>query len=203
MTNSRSGAVSRYGIDPLAVDLGRLIERQVASLYAHLITRPTGRAVRTAIQSQLANAGEMALSVIDFSEVGVLDFSCADEVVAKLILQSREPEEATRAFFVFRGVSDPHLEPIQAVLERHGLAAVTETAAGACRLVGIPSEADARVWSCLERQGALSRAELRAHLPDEADHAVLASLVRRRLVFERPGSGDFLALSRLMRSLMG
>ena len=192
-----------YGIDPVAIDLGRLIQRQVASLYAHLVTRPTGRAVRMAIQSQLASAGAMALSIIDFSEVRVLDFSCADEVVAKLLIEYQPSEEATRAFFVFRGVSDPHLEPIQAVLERHDLVAVAETARGRCRLVGVPSETEARVWRSLEERGTLPGAELLAHLPDEADRTALEALVRRGLVFRRPASGDYLALSRLMRSLMG
>ncbi len=192
-----------YGIDPVAIDLGRLIQRQVASLYAHLVTRPTGRAVRMAIQSQLASAGAMALSIIDFSEVRVLDFSCADEVVAKLLLEHQPPAETTRAFFVFRGVSDPHLEPIQAVLERHDLVAVAETTRGRCRLVGVPSEAEARVWRSLEERGTLPGAELPAHLPDEADRTALEALVRRGLVFRRPASGDYLALSRLMRSLMG
>ncbi len=192
-----------FGVDPVAIDLRRLVERQVASLYAHLVTRPTGRAVRMAIESQLASAGEMALSVIDFSEVHVLDFSCADEVVAKLLLHYQPPEEATRAFFIFRGVSDLHLEPIQAVLERHRLAAVAETPGGRCRLVGVRSDADVRVWRSLEERGALSRGEVPAQLPDEVDRTTLESLVRRGLVFQRPESGDYLALSNLMRSLMG
>ncbi len=192
-----------FGVDPVAIDLRRLVERQVASLYAHLVTRPTGRAVRRAIESQLASAGATALSVIDFSEVHVLDFSCADEVVAKLLLHYQPPEEATRAFFILRGVSDLHLEPIQAVLERHRLAAVAETGRGRCRLVGVWSEADARVWGSLEEREALSPGDVPAHLPDEVDRATLESLVRRGLVFRRPGSGDYLALSGLMRSLMG
>jgi hypothetical protein len=192
-----------FGVDPVAIDLRRLVERQVASLYAHLVTRPTGRAVRRAIESQLASAGETALSVIDFSEVHVLDFSCADEVVAKLLLHYQPPEEATRAFFILRGVSDLHLEPIQAVLERRRLAAVAETARGRCRLVGVWSEADARVWRSLEERGALSSGDVPAHLPDEVDRTTLESLVRRGLVFRRSESGDYLALSGLMRSLMG
>lgn len=192
-----------FGIDPVAIDLRRLVQRQVASLYAHLVTRPTGRAVRMAIQGQLASAGPMALSVLDFSEVHVLDFSCADEVVAKLLLQYQPPGQATRAFFVFRGVGDPHLEPIQAVLERHRLAAVAETARGRCRLVGARSEDEARVWRSLEEHGALPRGDLGTHLPDEVDRMTLESLVRRGLVFRGPESGDYLALSGLMRSLVG
>ena len=192
-----------FGIDPVAIDLRRLVQRQVASLYAHLVTRPTGRAVRMAIESQLANAGEMALSVIDFSEVHVLDFSCADEVVAKLLLRYQPPGEATRAFFILRGLSDLHLEPIQAVLERHRLAAVAKTTGRLCRLVGVWSEDEARVWRSLEERGALPPGDVPAHLPDEVDRATLESLVRRGLVFRRPGSGDYLALSNLMRNLMG
>ena len=192
-----------FGVDPVAIDLRRLVQRQVASLYAHLVTRPTGRAVRMAIEGQLAGAGEMALSVIDFSEVHVLDYSCADEVVAKLLLHYQPPGKATRAFFVFRGVSDLHLEPIQAVLERHRLAAVAETTPGRCRLVGERSEADARVWRSLEERGALSPGDVPAHLPDAVDRAILESLVRRGLIFRRPRSGDYLALSTLMRSMMG
>ncbi len=191
-----------FGIDPVAIDLRRLVQRQVASLYAHLVTRPTGRAVRMAIERQLAGAGEMALSVIDFSEVQVLDYSCADEVVAKLLLQYQPSGRATRAFFVLRGVSDPHLEAIQAVLERRGRAAVAESARGECRLVGVRSDADVRVWGRLERRGALSPEDLRDHLPDEVDRATLESLVRRGLVFRGPGSGEYRALSNLMRSLM-
>lgn len=192
-----------FGVDAVAIDLRRLVQRQVASLYAHLVTRPTGRAVRMAIESQLASAGEMALSVVDFSEVHVLDYSCADEVVAKLLLHYQPPGQASRALFIFRGVSDLHLEPIQAVLERHRLAAVAETTGGLCRLVGVQTEADARVWRSLEERGALSRGEVPAHLPDEVDRAILESLARRGLAFRRPGSGDYLALSNLMRSLMG
>lgn len=192
-----------FGIDPVTINLRRLVRRQVASLYAHLVTRPTGRAVRMAIESQLANAGAMALSVIDFSEVHVLDFSCADEVVAKLLLHHQPPGEARRAFFILRGVSELHLEPIQVVLERHRLTAVAQSAGGRCRLVGARSEADARVWRSLEERGTLSRRDVPAHLPDEVDLATLESLARRGLVFRRPESGDYLALSSLMRSLMG
>jgi hypothetical protein len=65
-------------LPPIQIDVGSLVQRSVATLYSHLVTRPTGRAVRQAIESLLADAGDTAFSLIDLSEVTVLDFSCAD-----------------------------------------------------------------------------------------------------------------------------
>ncbi|HCR04782.1 MAG TPA: hypothetical protein DIU18_06310, partial [Gemmatimonadetes bacterium] len=76
--------MGELSLPPIQIDVGSLVQRSVATLYSHLVTRPTGRAVRLAIESLLADAGDIALSLIDLSEVNVLDFSCADEAVAKL-----------------------------------------------------------------------------------------------------------------------
>ena len=101
-------------LDPVAIDVGHLLQRTVTSLYAHLVTRPTGRAVRLAIETQLEGMGERSLSLIDLSEVSVLDFSCADEVVAKLVGHYATAEHR-EAFFVFRGVHEPHRDQIEVV----------------------------------------------------------------------------------------
>ncbi len=44
-------------LDPIAIDVGHLLHRTVTSLYAHLVTRPTGRAVRMAIESAARGDG--------------------------------------------------------------------------------------------------------------------------------------------------
>ena len=191
-----------FGIDPIAIDVSRLIERQVASLYSHLVTRPTGRAVRMAIENQLGDAGQVTLSLIDLSEVTVLDFSCADEVIAKLILAYLPSSRPREAFFVFRGVRDPHRGPIQAVLERHELAAVADAGDGRFELIGMRTDEEARMWHFMEVRGVVPRGQMATLLPREADHIVLQHLAERRLVFRRPASGDFHALSRLVRDLI-
>ena len=88
---------------PIEIRVGALVQRSVATLYSHLVTRPTGRAVRLAIESQLAEAGDTAFSLIDLSEVTVLDFSCADEVVAKLVARYLEADRPREAYFVIPG----------------------------------------------------------------------------------------------------
>ena len=54
------------------------------SLYSYLVTRHTGRAVRLSIENQIAECEGQVVAVLDFQNVVVIDFSCADEVVAKL-----------------------------------------------------------------------------------------------------------------------
>jgi hypothetical protein len=188
-------------LDPVAIDVGHLLQGTVASLYSHLVTRQTGRAVRMAIETQLAEAGEWSLSVIDLSEVEVLDFSCADEVVAKL-LQRFGDTRGREAFFVFRGVREPHRDQIDVVLRRQHLAAVAETLPGKFELLGECTEEEDEAWRLLEKRGLLSR-DGTADRPVRGDgDRVLDHLVVRRLVFRSPITGGYHALSHLVSRLM-
>ena len=122
------------------IDVSSVLRQTVScELYSNLVTRPTGDAVRTQIEALLADSRERSLTVIDFSHVGMIDFSCADEVIAKLLLRYANAERTDReAYFLFRGVTDDHWDAIETVLERHGLALVLETDEGA-RIAIVPS----------------------------------------------------------------
>jgi len=76
------------------------------------------------------DAGQRALTVIDFSHVSMIDLSCADEVVAKLLMRYADETRPQDAYFLFRGVTEHHSDAIEAVLERHGLALAIEQADG-------------------------------------------------------------------------
>ena len=182
---------------PIEIRVGALVQRSVATLYSHLVTRPTGRAVRLAIESQLAEAGHTAFSLIDLSEVTVLDFSCADEVVAKLVARYLEADRPREAYFVIRGVSEVHREPIEVVLERQRLAAVAQRSDGGYELLGARSDAEDSAWRLIEARGRVDALELGELLPGPEDKSALAALVRMRVVFADPGSGSIHALSRL------
>ena len=187
--------------DPIAIDVGDLVRKTVTSLYSHLVTRPTGRAVRMAIETQLSGAGGQSLSLIDLSEVTILDFSCADEVVAKL-LQRYLDESVHDAFFVFCGVHEPHRDQIQVVLERQGLIAVAETEPGAFELLGVPDVVEAATWRTLEQQGLVTAEQLMDVYPEEEARSALDRLVERRVAFRSSVSGQYHALSRLVQHLM-
>ena len=103
------------------IDLRLVLQRTVSDGYGDLVTRRTGAAVRGGIERELAQWDWTEPTVIDFGAVRCLDLSCADEIVAKLVLQY-----GSRRFF-FRGLTLAQREALDPVLEHHGLAVVAVT----------------------------------------------------------------------------
>ncbi len=191
-------------IDPVPIDVSALVQRTVATLYSHLVTRPTGRAVRLAIESQLArrlgDANGPALSLVDLSEVGVLDFSCADEVVARLLAAYLPDSRPREAFFVFVGVGELHREPIQTVLVRHSLTAVAEQN-GEYDLIGATSTPLHDVWRSIEAAGTVPLNELDSMFHVPADRRAVDELIRQRLVLHLQAVDGVQTLSTVARAL--
>lgn len=106
------------------IDVCSVLRHAVSESYSNLVTRPTGVAVRVYIEAQILAARECAVTEIDFSQVGMMDFSCADEIVAKLVMQHEQGPPT----FVFSGLSESHIEAIDVVLERHGMSLVSHEA---------------------------------------------------------------------------
>lgn len=189
-------------LDAFAVDVRALLERSVANLYSHLVTRPTGRAVRLAIESQLDELPKPAISLVDLSAVAILDYSCADEVVAKLLLRGGEggdEGEEGRTFFVLTGVQAHHRDPIEAVLERHDLSVVAETGSGRYELLGPGLDPERSLWEVVEEVGWIRAGEIESVAEGHGGRTTLERLVTRRLVFLDPLHGDVHALSTLVR----
>ncbi len=184
-------------LDAFAVDVQSLLERSVANLYSHLVTRPTGRAVRLAIESQLEEFKTPALSLVDLSSVAILDYSCADEVIAKLLLRSGG--WGGGVFFVLRGVQEHHRDPIQTVLERHDLAVVAETASDHFELMGAGSDGERKLWMRLEQLGWVKASEVGRLLEETGVQKHLEVLIERHLLFQHPLQGDLHALSTLIQ----
>jgi hypothetical protein len=167
------------------IDLGSVLRQTLsATLYSNLVTRPTGRAVRTQIETLLEST-ERSLTVLDFTHVAMIDFSCADEVVAKLLLHHGNNREA---YFLFRGMTDDHWDAIESVLERHGLALVVERD-GDVELVGVLADAERRVFQAIKRLGRAEAWELTTELGESelTVQKALESMWRRRLIM-RHGS---------------
>ncbi len=183
----------------LAIDVGALLRRLAPSPNADLVTRPTGRAVREAIEGELAGtARHAAVSVIDFTGIRVLDFSCADEVVARLLLRYLSPERPGNVFLLFRGVEEVHGHAVAEVLDRHGLAAVCDFGDGAFRLLGEVTPDERAAWSALERRERIGARALASLLGSRGDEA-LHGLSERRLAYFDP-AGSASSLSALART---
>jgi hypothetical protein len=168
------------------IDVSTVLRNTVdCSLYSNLVTRPTGAAVRRQIERMVRDVGDRSLTVIDLTHVSMLDFSCADEVVAKLLLPYAEGTAEDETYFVFRGVTDDHWEAIEAVLHRHDLALVRERD-GEPQLAGVVDDDERRVWNALRRLGPADAASLAAALDDPLAtlQRTLEALWRRRLVMK-------------------
>ncbi|HET9725664.1 MAG TPA: hypothetical protein VFP28_02030 [Gemmatimonadales bacterium] len=164
------------------IRIGTLLRETVASPYRNLVTRPTGAAIRNRIQAALAHS-DCHTALLDFSDIELLDLSCADEVVAKLLLD--DGERGVR-FVVLSGLREDQHEAIEHVLTTHRLAVAAMPCGEhpAPRLLGWVT-ADARAaFAFLCERGALLAAELAGALDWPAARAeeALQALALHRLV---------------------
>jgi hypothetical protein len=164
------------------IRIGRLLRETVTLPYSCLVTRPTGAAVRGRIEAALAHS-TCHTAWLDFSDVELLDLSCADEVVAKLLLD--DGERGTR-FVVLSGLREDQHEAIEHVLTTHRLA-VAAVPCGehpAPRLLGWVT-ADARAaFAFVCERGVLLAADLAGALDWPAARAeeALEALALHRVV---------------------
>lgn len=127
-----------------SIDVSAVLRLAVRATYADLVTRATGRAVREHIeQAYAASAGFVAR--MDFTGVRCIDYSCADEIVAKLLRERIH-------VLVLRGCSDAHLEALAPVLEGHGLAALLERDDGTLDGLGRPETTEALLDELVARR---------------------------------------------------
>jgi len=161
------------------IRIGHLLREAVAAPYRNLVTRPTGAAVRTRIEETLAESG-CQTAMLDFSEIELVDLSCADEVVAKLLLGVR-----TGYFVVLQGLREDHHEAIDHVLIHHRLAvAAMPPGCREPRLLGWV-RADARVaFACVCDHGPLRVTDLSLmhRWPELRSREALHDLASHRLV---------------------
>lgn len=167
-----------------SIDVGSVLRRTVCDLYSNLVTRPTGAAVRKEIEVVLTGLDSPSLTVIDFSQVGLLDFSCADEVVGKLLDGVRRQVIVTDAYVLVRGVRDDHIDAIEQVMQRYDMAVIVEGEDGAWQVVG-PLDASMRtVLDEVHRCGRVVPSDLAMQVEQPASTvaASLDGLLARRLV---------------------
>jgi hypothetical protein len=162
------------------IRIGHLLRETATSPYRHLVTRPTGVAVRTRIEAALSRS-DCRTALLDFSDIELLDFSCAEEIVAKLLLAqaSQQPR-----FVVLRGLRDDQHDAIEQVLTHHRLAVAALVAGAEPVLLGHVSGDLRTAFACVCRLGRACVADLTQALgwPESRAGEALESLTLHRLV---------------------
>ena len=163
------------------IRLHHVLREAVATPYRNLVTRPTGAAVRDRIERAMAES-DCLTALLDFSEVELLDLSCADEIVAKLLLLSVPRAEH---YVVLWGLREDQIEAIDHVLNHQRLAVAALCHGGrSLDLLG-SADTDAReAFAGVSARGPLGVTTLADWLgwPEERAARALASLAAHRLV---------------------
>ncbi|HEX5387818.1 MAG TPA: hypothetical protein VFW66_14035 [Gemmatimonadales bacterium] len=170
--------------------LHHLLQEAVATPYRNLVTRPTGAAVRSRIEAAIANSG-CETAVLDFSGVDLLDFSCADEIVAKLLLAAALPVgELAGPVLVLGGVREEQREALDHVLRHHRLAVAARIhGTGAADLLG---------WVTMDARAAFAALRADCERDDDGDAPGACDALELAARLEWPAPRTDAALAELL-----
>ncbi len=103
---------------------------------SNLVTRETGKMIREALEGMLEKEPNGAIVVLDFERIGIIDYSCADEIMAKLITRLNAGEYGDK--YIIMKVSNPtQKENIEVALERKKLAALSFGGDNSYQVLGV------------------------------------------------------------------
>jgi len=151
--------------------------------------RSRGARLRETIEKILREGDEPCL-VIDFSGMGSIDFSWADEVVAKMVSRLWGDEYGEK-FFVLKGLTPSQEENIGVALERKKLAVLT-TGPGGWRIIGSLNNYLVQTLNRVMNTSRLTLRELseKEKIGMNTSGTRLLNLYRKRLVLRIEGVND-------------
>jgi hypothetical protein len=116
-------------------DLYRSMKEELGNGSKDLVTRPSGQAIRKRIERDLGQEPAGAVIALDFSRIGVIDYSCADEIVTKLLSRLLSGEYGDK-YLILVGLNENQKENIEVALERKDLAIMAEMKDGNRVVIG-------------------------------------------------------------------
>src|SRR4030043_1784986 len=98
-------------------NLYKLLKEELKNGSSDLVTRPSGQVIRERIEKDIEKEKNGEVIALDFSKVGIIDYSCADELVAKLVSRFLSGEYGDR-YIILTGLNENQKENIEVALER-------------------------------------------------------------------------------------
>lgn len=142
--------------------------------------RDVGARIFEKIVSELRSLGDVIIP-LSFRDVEFLDFSCADEIVCKMLLRIRAGELGSR--FVLTDITGSLLENAEVALNERDLCCVLREEA-VTRVIGKISDPLRETWEFAKKKGIVTTRDVEDHfrIKTSASSNRLASLERMGLL---------------------
>ncbi len=123
------------GTNMISYDLSKLLKEELGNGSNNLVTRPSGQRIRERIERDIDGEPEGSVIALDFAKIGVIDYSCADEIVTKLVSRLLAGEYGDK-YLLLSGLNENQKENIEVAIERKDLAVVAQMRGGSRIVLG-------------------------------------------------------------------
>src|SRR3989337_3289330 len=164
-------------------NLYKLLKEEMKNGSNDLVTRQSGQVIRERIERDISTEKDGEIIALDFSKIGIIDYSCADEIVAKLISRLLSGEYGDK-YITLIGLNENQKENIEVALERKGLAVMAEMQDSKKILLGSLNNYLKETLNLILKKGRITAKDLSASMKLEANTSGtrLLNLHKKRLV---------------------
>jgi hypothetical protein len=172
-------------------DLYTLLKDELKNGSSDLVTRHSGQLIRERIERSIEQEEPREIIALDFSRIGVIDYSCADEIAAKLMSRLLSGEYGDR-YIILTGLNDNQRENVEVALERKELAVMAEMREGKKLLLGSLNNYLKETLQLIVKKGKLTAKDLCEAMGLEANTSGtrLLNLHKKRLVKRSEETGS-------------
>lgn len=186
----------------ITCDLYKILKEELRNGSSDLVTRHSGQVIRERIERDIMKERDEEVIVLDFSRIGIIDYSCADEIVAKLISRLMTNEYGER-FIILKGLNETQKENIEVALERKDLSAIAIMKDGKEVIIGSLNNYLKETLEIIKEKGKITAKELSKKLKVELNTAAtrLLNLYKKRLIRradEQTSDGKVLVYRRII-----
>jgi hypothetical protein len=167
----------------ITYNLYKLLKEELKNGSSDLVTRHSGQMIRSRIERDIENEKDGEVIALDFSKIGVIDYSCADEIVAKLISRLLSGEYGDK-YIVLTGLNENQKENIEVALERKELAVMAGMRNGSRILLGNLNNYLKQTLNLILKKGKITAKDLSEAMKLEANTSGmrLLNLHKKRIV---------------------
>jgi hypothetical protein len=167
----------------ITYNLYKLLKEELRNGSKDIVTRQSGQVIRSRIEKDIEKEKNGAVIALDFSNIGIIDYSCADEVVTKLISRLLSGEYGDK-YIILTGLNENQKENIEVALERKELSAIAEMGNGKRILLGSLNNYLKETLNFIIKKDKITAGDLSESLklPANTSGTRLLNLYKKRLV---------------------